>query len=339
MKILIITDAWHPFVSGVVTCLSNLVSVLERDHEVQVIHPNKFRTIPLWPYYRDYEFAYDVIKVGKMIDRFEPDTIHIATEGPLGVASRRHCVKKKYDYTTGFHTKVPEYLKLRLQIPSKFSYQYFKQFHKSSKKVLVTTENMKKELESRGFENLVLWSMGIDAALFCPEKRVEDFFGPKEKNKKNLVYVGRVAVEKNIEAFCELSENPDYQCWVIGDGPHRKKLEKTWGKQVRFVGERTDAEVSIYLASCDVSVFPSKTDTFGLTILESIACGTPVAAHRVTGPKDIIKNGVSGCFDNDLAKAVEKCLSLERGSIPVHAQEYSWEQSAKTFIAQMVPIH
>ncbi len=338
MRIVIITDAWEPQTNGVVTTLKHLETQLSKEHEVLIIHPGLFKNVPLWPYYPEIKMTYDIFKVEKAIKQFKPESIHIATEGPLGVMSRNFCLRKKWSFTTSFHTKFPEYIRKRVPIPVTFSYEWFRRFHAAADLTLVTTESMKKELKDRKFKNLITWTRGIDREIFHAGQKIDKYFPTSNKKIKNLLYVGRVAEEKNIKEFCELSRMKQYQCWVVGDGPQRQKLEEEYAGKVHFLGYKYGEVLAHHYASADICVFPSLTDTFGITIIESMACGTPVAGFPVSGPKDLIIEGVSGSINEDLKIAVKNCLEIDRGRVPDYTIYYTWEKCASIFEEHLVPL-
>jgi len=339
MRIVIVTDAWEPQINGVVTTLSHVAKTLEKEHDVLVVEPGLFKSIPLWPYYPEIKVAYDVLKVGRVMKDFKPDSIHIATEGPLGVVARNFCLRKKWSFTTSFHTKFPEYIRKRVPIPLNFSYEWFRRFHSAADTTLVTTESIKKELMARKFKNLITWTRGIDRKIFHPGQLIEDYFPKSDKKIKNLLFVGRVAEEKNIRSFCELSRLKQYQCWVVGDGPQRQELEEEYAGKVHFLGYKYGEVLAQHYAGADVCVFPSKTDTFGITIIESMACGTPVAGFPVPGPKDLVIEGVSGSVDEDLKVAVKNCLEIPRERVPDYTIYYTWEKCALIFEEHLVPLN
>lgn len=335
MKILIVSDAAPPQINGVVRTLENVGKVLEgQGHKVFFITPQYFKTIPL-PTYKEIQIAWDVWNVKKHIKEFNPDAIHIATEGPIGLAARNHCVKNNIPFTTSFHTKFPEYIHKRIPvIPERIVYKALRWFHQPSKATLVTTQSMKDELETRGFQNLVVWTRGVDFDLFTPQKRVT----ATESNECNiLLYVGRVSIEKNLEAFLSLNP-PNTHTVVVGDGPDLLKLKRKY-PHVIFRGAEVGEDLALSYANADIFVFPSKTDTFGIVMLEAMASGLPVAAFPVTGPKDVIVNGVNGWMDNDLEVAINKALQVDSTLCVNYTKDhYSWEKSADIFKETLVEI-
>ncbi len=337
MKILIVTDAWEPQMNGVVRTLSKTISELRKaGHTVEVIAPSDgYWTMPL-PTYPDIRLApFAKTDVERRIVRFGPEAIHIATEGPLGQAARSLCLKWGMPFTTSYHTKFPEYIKARFPfVPLALPYKFVRDFHNSGGTTMVTTPSMVEFLDARGFTNLAPWARGVDLELFNPAKRN----APKDVydglQRPVFVNVGRVAIEKNIEAFLAL-DLPGSQV-VVGDGPQMEQLKKKYPK-ARFVGAKFGEELARYFADADVFVFPSLTDTFGLVIIEAMATGTPVAAYPVTGPIDIVPDSGGGVLDDDLQAACLACLKLSREDAAAHAQKFSWEAVSKTFFDYLTP--
>lgn len=331
MRTLIVTDAWHPQVNGVVRTLDTTRQHLEAiGHEVEVLSAEGITTFPL-PTYPDIRVAlFPGRHVRDCIERFQPDHLHISTEGPLGIAARNYAVKKGYHFTTAFHTRFPEYVKARIALPLFMTYAFLRWFHRPSSAVMVPTQSMIECLKEWNIGNLVLWSRGVDLEKFTPVR------GRRKKNPEPVyLYVGRVAVEKNIEAFLQLDLNGTK--WVVGDGPARALLEKKYPEAV-FYGEKHLPELADYYRQADVFVFPSRTDTFGLVMIEAMACGTPVAGYPVTGPKDIITEG-AGAIDEDLALACEKALSVDRKKVLAQAKKFSWANVTKMFASHLVTIN
>lgn len=326
MRIAIVTDAWHPQVNGVVRTLAKTISLLERwGHEVLCIHPGDFRTLPL-PTYPDIPLAlFPYARLKGMLDEFRPDAIHLSTEGPLGWAGRRYCLRRNHPFTTTYHTRFPEYVRLRAPVPLGLSYAFVRAFHRRAAFTMVATDSMKAALEARGFKNLADWSRGVDIEHFRPaEKPVMELPRPI------ALYLGRVAVEKNITAFLDLELKGSKV--VIGDGPALAELKKKY-PAVHFLGYRENGDLVRHLASADVMVFPSRTDTFGLVMLEAMACGVPVAAYPVEGPLDVIENGVNGWMDEELGIAVARALEVDRDRCRRFAEGYSWERCTKQFLS------
>lgn len=324
MRILIVTDAWHPQVNGVVRTLSAMRDELGRlGDEVHVLSPDGFTSVPC-PTYPEIRLALaGPGGVARAVQRFLPCAIHIATEGPLGLAARRFCVKRGLPFTTAFHTRFPEYIEARFRIPADWTYPLVRWFHARSSVVMAPTPTVVADLEGRGFKNVRLWGRGVDTALFKP--------GPKAEitgDGKVLLYVGRVAVEKNIEAFLDLTV-PGRKV-VVGDGPLLAELRRRHPDAV-FAGAKQGAELVSYYNAADVFVFPSRTDTFGLVMLEALACGVPVAAYPVMGPRDVVTDPSAGCLHDDLAEAVRGALTRDPAGCRAFAEQRSWSACAQTF--------
>jgi glycosyltransferase involved in cell wall biosynthesis len=330
LRILLVTDAWAPQINGVVVTLTNTVKWLERwGHEVHVVSPEGFRTMPM-PTYPEIPLAlFPGPKVAQRIRAFEPDAVHIATEGPLGGAARAYCLKNRLAFTTAYHTCFPEYVKPRFGVPLGITYAWLRRFHGASSAILVATQAIRALLEERGFSNIVEWSRGVDTELFHPaEERTSDLRRPV------FLFVGRVAVEKNLPAFLGL-DLPGTKV-VVGDGPQRKALEQRYPDAV-FTGMKSGAELASWYQRADVFVFPSRTDTFGLVLAEAMACGTPVAAFPVRGPIDVVGDPAVGVLDEDLGAAALAALSLDRERVHHYAQRFSWERCTRQFLASLVP--
>jgi len=330
MKIAIISDAWHPQINGVVNSMQHTCDDLESfGHQVKMFSPQDFKTVPCPTYPSIRLSVLPGGKLSRLLEDYAPDTIHISTEGPLGMAARSWCNKRKLRFTTAYHTQFPQYVTLRAPVPLSWGYKMMRWFHSPSQAVMVPTATVKKELEQQGFgEKVRLWSRGVDTGLFRPQKGV-DLDLPRPIN----MYVGRVAVEKNIGDFLDL-DLPGSKL-VIGDGPDLESLKKKH-PGVCFVGFKTGEDLAAHIACADVFVFPSRTDTFGLVILEALACGVPVAAYPVTGPIDVITSKKVGCLDNDLKKAVSTALKLKRADCRTYALNYTWEAASRTFESHLV---
>jgi glycosyltransferase involved in cell wall biosynthesis len=332
MRIALITDVWTPLINGVVTTLENTVRIARaRGHEVLVLHPRMFSSIscPTYPEIRLALFPWR--KAGRLLDDFRPEAIHIANEGPMGWTCRAYCRSRRKGFTTAYHTRLPEYIRMRFPVPLRCSYGFFKWFHKPSKGVMVASPQLMEELGRRGFVNLKIWSRGVDTRLFRP--RSKTFLDDPQPIS---MFVGRVAVEKNIEDFLRLSI-PGTK-YVVGDGPALRRLRAAY-PDVRFVGAKRGEELAAYMAAADVFVFPSITDTFGLVLLEAMSCGVPVAAYPVTGPLSVVLHGRTGWLDNDLKQAVCKALTMSPENCRAHAQTFSWERSAEQFLSNLYPLN
>ncbi|MEM7466041.1 MAG: glycosyltransferase family 1 protein [Pseudomonadota bacterium] len=331
MKIVIVTDAWHPQVNGVVRTLDTTGQYLRKlGHEVHYISPQDFKTIPC-PTYPQIRLAlFPARRVKLILDELLPDAIHIATEGPIGHAAHKYCRSRRLPFTTAFHTQFPEYVRMRAPIPIAWSYAYLRRFHSKAQRTFVPTNSQRDLLEDWRFNNLRVWSRGVETEIFHPEDPVKyELPGPI------MIYMGRVAVEKNIEAFLDLKLNGSKV--VIGDGPDYDKLVGAY-PDVHFVGAKFGRELAQHVAGGDVFVFPSRTDTFGLVMLEAMACGLPVAAYPVQGPTDVVDNGASGVLDENLRRAIEKALTLNSDDCLKHAHCYSWESCTAAFESYLAPI-
>ena len=338
MRILLATDAWEPQVNGVVRTLTRVVAELKAmGHTVEVVSPDQFKTFPL-PTYPEIKVAIGVYEpVQERFKAFEPEAIHIATEGPIGLAARRICVEWKLPFTTSYHTRFPEYVSARLPLPLAAGYAYMKWFHKPSGRLMVATPTMRDELEGHGFRNISAWSRGVDTDTFRPRKAGEpDVF--EGLARPVFLYVGRVAVEKNIEAFLAL-DLPGSKV-VVGPGPQLEELKAKYTDAV-FKGSKSGDELAAHFAGADVFVFPSLTDTFGLVILEAMASGTPVAAYPAPGPIDIIPNSGAGALaasaTEGLREACLECLKLDRAAVRRFAETFSWRACAEDFFRNLQP--
>lgn len=340
MKLLLVTDAWSPQINGVVRTLTETVRGIEaRGITVERISPDQFRSIAC-PTYPEIRLALTTgNRVGQRIEAFAPDFIHIATEGPLGLAARRWCTRNGMAFTTAFHTRFADYASARTHIPPEVFWHFLRWFHKPSAGILTATARLVAELKSRRFARPVRWHRGVDTMLFRPEH----VRNPALANlpRPLLLNVGRVAVEKNLEAFlsCPVSGTKI----VVGDGPARATLERAFPEAV-FLGPLSGAALAATYASADVFVFPSLTDTFGLVMLEALACGTPVAAFPVAGPLDVIGPDVVpgwsvpvGACHTDLAQAITQALSFDRRAARFYAAQFSWEKTVDQFLAALVP--
>jgi glycosyltransferase involved in cell wall biosynthesis len=329
MKILIATDAWHPQVNGVVRTLSHVAEEAPGlGAEIEFLTPSQFRTLPM-PSYPEIRLALtSAAAVERHLDRVKPTAVHIATEGPLGQAMRRVCLRRRQPFTTSFHTRFPDYIAERLPFPQRWTrdaaWGFLHHFHAPSAAVLAATSTLVSELEERGFRNVKLWSRGVDAHLFRPRP-------PALPGLKRPIFltVGRVAVEKNLEAFLSL-DLPGTKV-VVGEGPAREKLSRRYPHAVFLGAKQGEALAEIY-ASADVFVFPSLTDTFGLVLLEALASGVPVAAFPAAAPHDVIGEAPVGVLDNDLRLACLAALECSRQDCREFAETMSWESCARRFL-------
>lgn len=336
-RVTIITDTYMGAnVNGVVMWLKNTETILkEKGFEVTIIHPGQFTNIPL-PTYPEIRISLlTQNKMDTLLQHTNPDYIHIATEGSLGLVARMSCLKKRWQFTTFYHTRFPEYVYERLKINAfkGLTYSYLRWFHNAGALTMVSTESLRQELAQKKFERVVRVPLGVDIHLFQKNPHAKL---PAKLHKPIFTYVGRIAPEKNIEAFLEC-DLPGTKL-IIGDGPAREAFEIQYKKTTVFVGYKTGGDLIDLLSVSDVFVFPSKTDTFGLTIIEALACGLPVAAYPVQGPNDIITNGKDGFLGADLAESSKKCLTLDPRACRRKAEQYSWERSVETFIKNLAPI-
>lgn len=329
-KIAIVTDAWHPQINGVVTTLTQTARTLNSlGYQVDVITPQEFRSIPC-PTYPEIALSLTTPKtIEKKLRSLRPDCVHIATEGPLGWAARRVCLKRNFPFSSSYHTKFPEYVRMRWPISLNFLYSVVRRFHSSAAKTMVATKTLKDELTTKGFKNLVHWSRGVNTDLFQPS--------PGKTGAAAhpiFIYLGRVAVEKNIEAFLDL-DLPGSKC-VVGDGPALESMREKY-PEVNFTGYKKGEELARLLAEADVFVFPSKSDTFGVVLLEAMASGLPVAAYPVTGPLETVVNGVNGYLDEDLQKAALMALKVSPKQCRDYAMGRTWEACTQQFLQNLVP--
>jgi glycosyltransferase involved in cell wall biosynthesis len=330
MRILVATDAWHPQVNGVVRSLTMMADAAKSfGVDVSFLTPQSFRTFAL-PSYPDLRLALPYqAKIARLIAEARPDSIHIATEGPIGLLVRRYCRKRRLPFTTSFHTRFPEYISARVPIPESWIWRALRRFHGASQAVMAATPALATELRLRGFRNVVLWPRGVDATLFHP--READLGLPRPV----FVCVGRVAVEKNLEAFLDL-DLPGTKL-IVGDGPARAALARKYPQAV-FLGARQGEELAQAYAAADVFVFPSKTDTFGLVLLEALASGLPVAAFPVTGPRDVIGNAPVGALNDDLRAACLAAAKISPQACLEFAAGHTWEASARAFVDNITNI-
>jgi glycosyltransferase involved in cell wall biosynthesis len=331
MRILLVSDAWAPQVNGVVRTLQHLKSECEAlGHRVEVISSDLFRTVPC-PTYPEIRLALRPGRaIGERIDAVRPDRVHIATEGPLGLAARRQCLRRGLAFTTSYHTRFPEYVHARFPVPLAVAYRWMRWFHRPSAAVMVATPSIRRDLEARGFDNIADWCRGVDTELFRP-----DLEPALHLPRPVHLYVGRVAVEKNLEAFLAMPIGAGSKL-VVGDGPQLAQLRAKY-PDVRFAGAKFGEDLARHYASGDVFVFPSLTDTFGLVLLEALASGLPVAAYPVPGPSDVIGGSGCGVLDQDLARASARAQEIPRTRCRAYALQFSWRRCAEQFLHNLHP--
>lgn len=331
MKIAICTDAWQPQTSGVVTTLNRMTAGLAaRGHEVLVIHPGLFRTVPC-PTYPDIRLSLlPGRRLGRMLDAFGPRAVMIPAEGPLGLAARNHCLRRGWSFATAFMTRFPDYVRLRSGLPPGWTFRALRWFHRPAAATLVSTPSLREELSRRGFANLRHWGRGVDTELFRPRGKAA-----LDLPRPIAMYMGRVAVEKNLDAFLGLPLAGSKV--VIGDGPALGAMRRRH-PGAHFLGRKTGLDLARHLDAADVFVFPSRTDTFGIVLIEAMACGVPVAAYPVPGPRDVVAHGQTGWLDEDLGRAVARALEMDPARCQALALEHTWERSVEQFLGNLVPI-
>jgi glycosyltransferase involved in cell wall biosynthesis len=335
-KIVITTDVWSKNTNGVVTSILYKKKGLEKQgFKVFIIHPGLFRNLPL-PTYAEIRLAiFTKNKMEKMLRQINPDYIHIETEGPVGLATRMACLKHNWKFTSSHHTRLPEYVAVRLRskLAGRLTWEYLRWFHNKSQKLIVSAHSLEQELKKRKFKNIAVIPFGVDLALFKKNPKAKV---PASLEKPIFTFLGRVAPEKNLEAFldCRLPGSK----LIIGDGPQRKSLQEKYGAKVVFVGRKKGQKIVDLLSVSDVFVFPSRTDTFGLVVVEALACELPVAAYRVHGPKDIITNSKDGYLGPKLQESALKCLKLDRNNCRKTALRYSWDNFTTKFIQNLAQL-
>lgn len=333
MRIAIVTDAWTPQINGVVRTLQAVTRELEAiGHDVLVIAPDRFVSVPC-PTYPEIRLALaSTAAVARLVDDFGPDAIHLATEGPVCLAARKHCLANKLPFTTAYHTQFPDYVAARTGANPDWIWRYIRWFHAPAQAILAATPSIARTLNQHGLAQVRAWGRGVDFSLFgmagARDPEIAALPGPVQ------LYVGRVAVEKNLEAFLS-SARPGSKV-VIGEGPARAALERRF-PDAHFLGTRSGTALAAAYRAADVLVFPSRTDTFGLVMIEALACGTPVAAYPVTGPIDVLDERV-GAMNADLDTAIAQALTRERVACAAYAGRFSWPASARQFLAALVPI-
>ncbi len=331
MRILIVTDAWPPQVNGVVRTITSVGRQLQKTgHDVRFVTPEGRKTWPM-PFYPEILLSRATsAEIAIEIDGFGPDAIHIATEGPLGWAARRVCIRRGMPFTSSFHTRFAECISGKLPIPglNRMIWKLLQIFHRHSKAVMASATTISRQLESYGFVNVKTWTRGIDHSVFTPRAR-DSFNLPRPI----LLVSGRVSSEKNIEAL--LNAKIRGTKVVVGDGPDRAMLAAKFPDAV-FTGYLHEEDYANALSAADVFVFPSRVDTFGLVMIEAMACGTPVAAFDVASPVDVVERGVTGELDGNLASAIERALKLDRKGVHEAARKFTWERTAEMFESWLV---
>lgn len=331
-RLMIVTDAWEPQVNGVVRTLQNTTRELRAlGVEVDLLTPQEFKTFPC-PTYPEIRLSWAGARtLMKRMLASRPDALHIATEGPLGWAARKAARALGWPYTTAYHTRFPEYIEARFGVPLAMSYRVFRRFHAESQAVLAPTPAVIEALNQRGFHNVRHWSRGVDHTIFKPleNRRTRD------PGRPVFLYAGRLAIEKNIEAFLKL-ELPGEK-WVAGEGPLEAMLKRTY-PEVRFIGVLPQHELAALYNDADVFVFPSLTDTFGLVMVEAMACGLPVAAYPVAGPIDVVGDSGAGVLRDNLRLACLEALKVPRGVALSHAATFTWAAATRQFHDYLVPI-
>jgi glycosyltransferase involved in cell wall biosynthesis len=328
MRIAIVTDAWHPQVNGVVRTLTAVRDgLIDAGHDVAVFGPDRYRTIPC-PGYASIRLAVGAGRtLGRQLAEFEPQAVHIATEGPLGIAARAFCLAQGWPFTTAYHTRFPEYVRARCGVPLSWTYAVLRRFHAPSRGIMVATATVRRELAEWGFGHLVAWTRGVDTKLFRPgcEPAVD-------LPRPVFLYIGRVAVEKNLPAFLDL-DLPGSKL-VVGDGPSLQAMKRRY-PDVHFAGAHSGEALVRHYAAADVMVLPSRTETFGLVMLEAMACGVPVAAFPSAGPNDVIGDSGAGVIDDDLGRAARAALEIPRERCLAHASRFNWQASIDQFLGHL----
>ena len=333
MRIAIVTDAWSPQVNGVVRTLTAVRAELQAmGHDVLVVSPDRFASVPC-PTYPEIRLAFARVRtVGTMLEDFGADAIHLATEGPLCLAARRWCLARARPFTTAYHTQFPDYVAARTGIPSDWIWRYIRWFHAPAAAILASTPSIRATLTGHGLSHVRHWGRGVDLAAFHPGIAPHPALGHLPRPIQ--LYVGRVAVEKNIAAFLS-NDHPGTRV-VVGDGPARAELQAAHPTAI-FMGPLFGADLGAAYAAADVLVFPSRTDTFGLVMIEALACGTPVAAYPVTGPVDVL-NARVGAMDDDLTTAIGLALTRDRTDCAESGRGFTWSASARQFVDALVPL-
>ncbi|HWU72685.1 MAG TPA: glycosyltransferase family 1 protein [Sphingomonas sp.] len=332
MRIAIVTDAWSPQVNGVVRTLQSVRDELVRQgHDVLIVSPDLFYSMPC-PTYPEIRLAFaSTGSVGRMLEEFSPQAIHLATEGPVCLAARRWCLARDFPFTTAYHTQFPDYVAARTGVNPEWVWRYIRWFHSPAQSILASTASIAETLKAHGLTQIRHWGRGVDLSTFgdpTPDPAISALPGPIQ------LYVGRVAIEKNIEAFLT-AKHPGSKV-IVGDGPALASLKAKY-PDAHFLGPKFGADLAAAYAAADVFVFPSKTDTFGLVMIEALACGTPVAAYPVTGPVDVL-TPETGAMHDDLDQAIAEALTRDRAVCRAYGQSFTWAKSAHQFLHALVPV-
>jgi len=324
-RISIVTDNLREQINGVVTTFNSMEKYANEDgYEFVFIDPSSFKHFSA-PGYPEVKLSIP-LGIGKIIEKLNPNYLHIATEGPVGLAARLYCDRKGYVYNTSYHTKFPEFLEEIYHVPSELTYSYLRWFHKHSGIVLTNTASMVETLKEKGFDNKIIqWTRGVDTEKLKPTNG--------NTRDGSVLYVGRVSKEKNLDALCELEDL--FSIIIVGDGPYRSHLERKYPK-VKFVGYKTGSELANYYNKASVFCFPSKADTFGIVIIEAMSLGCPVAGFPVTGPIDIIEQDVTGVVSNDLESAIRRCMYLDRNAIKLKSKQWNWKNCWDQFRKELI---
>ena len=332
MRIALVTDAWAPQVNGVVRTLAAVTAQLRsRGHEVGVISPDMFRSLPC-PTYPEIRLAMTGAgRVGRLLDEFAPDALHVSTEGPLGWAARGWTLRRGHAFTTAYHTQFPDYLARRTGLNPQLFWPYIRRFHRPAAGIMVATGTIRDQLQAHGLSQVRPWGRGVDLSAFGPDVAPPDLFF--DLPRPIQLYVGRVAPEKNVEAF--LANTHGGSKVVVGDGPALGRLQAQFPHAL-FLGKQSGAALAACYAGADVLVFPSRTDTFGLVMIEALACGTPVAAYPVPGPLDVL-TPASGMMADRLEDAIAGALTLDRADCLAHGRSFTWAASADQFLHALEP--
>lgn len=326
-KMVIVTDTYEQ-VNGVSTTYKNLEKIAEkRALDLTIVHPGLFKWLPM-PFYPEIQLSVQPIRLWMTLNRLKPDNVHIATEGAMGFVARRWCKWHNKSFTTSYHTKFPEYLKVILGVPEKWTYWYLRKFHSAAKTTFVTTQSVYDELRAEGFQNLVVWTRGVASDLVSVKQQAAT-----RQEKLRVLNVGRVSKEKNLDALCQYQD--DFAITVVGDGPYLAELKIKYPK-VDFVGYKFGEELADIYAQHDIFAFPSFTDTFGIVMIEAMYNGLPVAGYNVAGPKDVIEHGITGMISDDLYASIIACKKLNKENIKQKARKkWSWDNCFDIFMKHL----